>query len=334
MSLGKDGQLARRRFPLGLPLLAIVILVALRSGTPGAPVASEAWLMPQDGKAKPTTSANQADAEARVVGYIRDHLQPGEPLVVSDLYSRVFTQPAERQALSKLYNAFFRIPLFLVEYQEKYGSPPNLKTISQQFDLKTPGAADVLLRVMESDPRVPRFLTRDAKTGEITHVDVATVRGDPRFAQAVERQLSGWEGKRAPDFKLAALNGSELDSASLRGKVVLLYVWFTGCPPCMQETPALVALENAFSRRGFTIVGANADQLLGLGYGDEVRERYVTEHRIDFPIVHWTKESDTAYGKVSIFPTMFLIGKDGVIVRHWVGYVAPEDLRRAVSGIL
>ena len=113
-----------------------------------------------------------ADAEGRVVDYIRTHLQPGQPLMVTGLYNRVFTQPDERQALNKLYNAFFRIPLFVADYQERFKSPPSLTVIAEQFDLRSPAEADVLLRVMESDPRVPRFLIRDPKTGEITHVDV------------------------------------------------------------------------------------------------------------------------------------------------------------------
>src|ERR1039458_7411073 len=133
-------------------------------------------------------------AEARVLDYIRTHLQPGQPLRVTDLYNRVFTQPDERQALNKLYNAFFRIPLFVANYQEKFKSPPSLAVIAGQFDLHSPGAADVLLRVMESDPRVPRFLTRDPKTGEITHVDVERIKADPKFGQALARQIGGWEG--------------------------------------------------------------------------------------------------------------------------------------------
>ena len=123
-------------------------------------------------------AAASPDAEARVLDYIRTHLQPGQPLMVTDLYNRVFTQPDERQALNKLYNAFFRIPLFVANYQEKFNSPPSLAIIAEQFDLHSPGAADVLLRVMESDPRVPHFLTRDAQTGEITHVDVERIKAE------------------------------------------------------------------------------------------------------------------------------------------------------------
>ena len=281
------------------------------------------------------TPLQQADdAEARVLGYLKQHLQPGQPVLISELYNQVFTQPAERQVLDKLYNAFFRIPLFLAEYQEKFGSPPALKTIAQQFDLKTPEAADLLVRVMESDPRVPRFFTRDRSTGEITQVYVGIIRSDPRFAQAVSVHLSGWEGKPAPGFKLSGLDGHDVDSAQLRNKVVLLYVWFTGCPPCMKETPAILKLEHEVSSPAFVVVGANADQALGLGYDDQVRRRYVREQSIDYAIVNWSKESDAAFGRIAVFPTLFLIDGKGIIVGHWVGYTEPVDLRGAVRRAL
>jgi len=275
-----------------------------------------------------------SDAEARVLDYIRTHLQPGQPLMVTDLYNRVFTQPDERQALNKLYNAFFRIPLFVANYEEKFKSPPSLAVIAEQFDLRSPAAADVLLRVMESDPRVPRFLTRDPKTGEITHVDVERIKADPKFGQALARQIGGWEGKPAADVILPRLGGGNLRIADFQGKAVLMEVWFTGCPPCMQEAPALGSLDQELSARGLVIVGANDDRTLGLDYDDSVRQRYIQEHHISYPVVDWTKESDQAYGGIAIFPTLFLIDRKGVVRDHWIGYVQRETLRNAITGVL
>ncbi len=269
-------------------------------------------------------------AERRVLDYVREHVKPGHPLIVSDLYNRVFTQPAERQALNKLYNSFFRIPLFVAEYQQKFGAPPTLEVIAQQFDLASAGDADVLLRVMEDDPRVPSFMTRDSKTGEITKVDVAAIQADARFGRAVERHLGGWAGAKAPEFNLPGIGTGDVDLQSLKGKVVLLYVWFTGCPPCMKETPELVRLDLEYRKKGLAVVGANADQILGLSYDDATRMRYMKEKHIEFPVGHWTREGDSAYGNISIFPTLFLITPDGDIAEHWVGYTAGDQLDRAI----
>jgi thiol-disulfide isomerase/thioredoxin len=276
----------------------------------------------------------QQDAETRVLLYIREHLRPGQPLLVTDLYNNVFTQPDERQALSKLYNAFFRIPLFVAQYQEKFGSPPTLKIISEQFALRAPDGADVLLRVMESDPRVPRFLTRNPQTGEITQVDIAKIRNDPRFGQALERQLAGWDGKLAPELALETLGGAALRWGQLRGKPVLIYVWFTGCPPCMKETPDLVTLYREFSGRGFAVVGANADRFLGLSVDDQTRLNYIRERHIEFPVVSWTRDADKLYGGISIFPALFLVDRRGTISHHWVGYVPLAELRAGVEALL
>jgi thiol-disulfide isomerase/thioredoxin len=269
-------------------------------------------------------------AEVRVLEYIRTHLEPGQPLRITDLYNNVFTRPDERQALNKLYNAFFRIPLFVANYQEKFHSPPSLEAIAQQFDLPSSAAAGVLLQVMEADPRVPRFLTRDPRTGEINHVDVDAIKADPKFGQALSRQIGGWEGRPAPDVVLPRLGGGDLHVPDQQGKVLLLEVWFTGCPPCMEETPALAALDRELSGRGLEIVGANADRFLGLDYDDAVRKRYLEEHHVTYSIVHWTTDSDRAYGGISIFPTLFLINRKGVVTGHWIGFVQTETLRQAI----
>ncbi len=282
----------------------------------------------------PALGSGQSDAETRVLDYIRDHLQPGQPLVVTDLYNNVFTQPDERRALEKLYSAFFRIPLFVAQYQKRYGRPPRLNEIAEQFGLHNAEGADILLRVMESDPRVPRFLSRDPKSGEISKVDVAMIESDDRFGKILAHQLGGWEGKPAPEFTLSRLDGGEINSAALHGEVALLCVWFTGCPPCMKEAPDLVKLFRTFSGQGFQVIGANADELLGLAYDDAVRRDYIKKEAITFPVVRWTRESNQAYGGIAIYPTLFLIDRKGLVTGHWIGYVQPEELRRVISKTL
>jgi thiol-disulfide isomerase/thioredoxin len=273
----------------------------------------------------------QTDRQAKILGYIRDHLQAGQPVRVTDLYNSVFTTPEDHAALSKLYKDFFRIPMFVAQYQQRFSAPPSLNTIAEQFSLKNPQEADTLLRVMETDPRVPKFITRDPATGEITKVDVEMIRNDPRFAQGAERELGGWVGRTAPTFDLVGPGDRHLSSVGLDGKVALLYVWFTGCPPCMKEAPELARLQREFGAKGFEVVGANADDLLGLGISDADHQRYAEKEGISFPIVRWTKDSNTAYGSISIYPTLFLISRQGRITGHWVGFTSPATLREAIE---
>lgn len=224
--------------------------------------------------------------------------------------------------------------MFIVQYQQRFSKPPSLKTIAEQFSLDNPQEADTLLRVMETDPRVPKFITQDPKTGEISKVNVQMVRDDPQFAKGAVHQISGWEGRTAPSFDLERADGNHLSTTQLLGKVTLLYVWFTGCPPCMKEAPILAHLQHQYGATGFTVIGANADDMLGLTISEKARRHYATQEGISFPIVNWTQASNHAYGGIAIYPTLFLINRKGIIVAHWVGYTSPSQLRSAITKAL
>lgn len=123
------------------------------------------------------------DPEARIVAYLKENIRPGRPVVVTDLYNNVFTSREEREALQRLYDAFFKIPAAAAQTYTKTGKIPTLQELSEQFDLKVPGEIDVLLRIMEYDPRVPRFFERDPVTGEITSIDVNRIASEERFGR-------------------------------------------------------------------------------------------------------------------------------------------------------
>ena len=133
-----------------------------------------------------------SSVETRIVEYLKANVTPGRPVVVSDLYNNVFKTPEERKALERLYSTFFKIPMFIVQYNTATRKIPTLKELSEQFNFTVPGEADVILRIMEADPRVPKFLERNPKTGEITKVDIETIKASPQFSRVIERTIAGW----------------------------------------------------------------------------------------------------------------------------------------------
>jgi thiol-disulfide isomerase/thioredoxin len=273
----------------------------------------------------------QPDAETKIVRYLQENVKPGVPVVVSDLTNEVFTSPEEQQMLSGLFNKFFKIPLFLVQYNASTGELPTLQQISEQFSFNVDGEADVILRIMEADPRVPKFFERDARTGEITSIDVEPIRNHPQFGKAVERTIAGWEGKPVPSFSIETFAGDALTSQMVAGKPHMVYIWFTNCPPCLKTAPLLVDLHNKYAKEGFEIVAANADRMLELPYDDAMRAAYVEKLGIEFTTAHLNTAMQNAYGGVNLFPTMFFVNKEGVVVKHFVNFQEKEVLDGAIN---
>jgi len=279
-------------------------------------------------------SQNDREVERKIIEYLKANLKAGQPVIVSKLHNEVFTSPAERKVLDRLYNIFFKVPAYIAQYYASSQKPPTLAEIAHQFNLPIEGEADVILKIIEYDRRVPRFLTRDPSTSEIAQVDIEKVKADPRFSKVIERTISGWEGRVAPSFSVRALDGKALNSSDLKGKSHLVYFWFTHCPPCVQITPHLVSLQRKFGGRNFTVVGLNADQFLELGYEDSERTAYLEKHRINFPMGHLSPAAQAAYGGVQLFPTLFLVDKEGVIRAHFVNYKDEATLQQAIEKVL
>jgi len=271
-------------------------------------------------------------AEARVVALLRERVRPGERVVASELAQAV-SDPAEKRALDRLFGVFFKLPLFAAQEQQRLNRPPTLAEIGDQFALRLPGEVELLLQVMDADPRMPRFFERDPKTGEILKVDVAAIRAHPRFGQALERSLMGLEGQPAPSFTARLFGGQELSSAALAGRPYLLYFWFTGCPPCTQTAPALAELQARNAARGFTVVAANADQALDLGI--EEAERNAHAQKLGgAKLAVATPELLAAVGGVSVFPTLVFVDAKGQVLRQLVNQQTAADLQTIVDRLL
>jgi thiol-disulfide isomerase/thioredoxin len=265
-------------------------------------------------------------AETRVVEYLRANVRPGEPVVASRLASEVFTSPEERAALDRLFGVFFELPLYAARHQRESGRPPTLAEIAARFGLGVPGTPDVLLRIMEADPRMPRFFERDARSGEITRVDADAVQAHPRFGRGQAASLAGLVGRPAPAFTAPAFSGPAFSSQTLRGQAHVVYFWFTGCPPCAQTTPAL---RTAATARKLPVVALNADRVLDLGIDDAERQGHA-QQMAGFTLAHATPETQAAYA-VGVYPTLFFVNAQGVVVRQLAGGRPAAEIEAAAD---
>ena len=69
------------------------------------------------------------------------------------------------------------------------------------------------------------------------------------------------KGVPAPNFTLPGLDGKMVSLADYKGKVVLLNIWATWCPPCVEEMPSMEKLYQELKGEGFEILAVSIDVL-------------------------------------------------------------------------
>lgn len=112
----------------------------------------------------------------------------------------------------------------------------------------------------------------------------------------------------ASDFTLMGVDGKEHSLAEYKGKVVLLNFWGTWCEPCREEMPALERLWKGFKDKGLVIVAVALDRGSIHKVGEFCRMSEVT-----FPVLLDPSGDVKDAWAVTMFPTSFVVGRDGLI---------------------
>ncbi len=146
---------------------------------------------------------------------------------------------------------------------------------------------------------------------------------NPALTQLAEGRLRVLALRETPlELKFTALDGSEVDLAKLRGKVVLIDFWATWCVPCMQEMPTVIAAYEKFHSRGFEVIGISFDRAPGstpraMDKSPEQLKQFLVEQRMPWPQHYDGRYWDNELGRrfaIRSLPSTFLLGRDGRLV--------------------
>lgn len=149
-------------------------------------------------------------------------------------------------------------------------------------------------------------------------------------------------GTTAPNFSATDLQGNPVALSDLRGEVVLLNIWATWCPPCLEEMPSMQRLHEAYGDRGLRIVAVSIDAPLGVrDRGGEVGgnvEAFARRMGLTFTIWHDPAGEIQRIYRTTGVPESFVIDRSGNIVKKVIGATewdseANRDLiRRLLEG--
>lgn len=121
-------------------------------------------------------------------------------------------------------------------------------------------------------------------------------------------------GSAAPQFVARNIaSDSTVTLADYRGKVVLLNVWATWCPPCRQEMPSMERLYRRFAGTDFRVVAVSVRDI-----ETSVKE-FVEGQALTFDVLFDPAgEIERIYQTMGV-PESFVIDRHGVIVKKEIG---------------
>ncbi len=123
-------------------------------------------------------------------------------------------------------------------------------------------------------------------------------------------------GRPAPALSARAANGSLVDLASLRGRVVVVDFCASWCAPCRAELPLLDGLSQRLGPRGLVVVGVSVDEV-----ADNFRD-FNREQRTSFAMIHDAQHVIAEVWAPASLPDTFVIDRGGRVIAEHRGFTS------------
>ena len=133
----------------------------------------------------------------------------------------------------------------------------------------------------------------------------------------------------APDFILPAVDGAMVRLSDYKGKVIIIDFWTTWCAPCQEQVPILTKLHKSYSEKGLVILGISLDV-----EGLEVLGPYVHENMVPYKVLMSDDRVNRAFGGIATIPTLYIVDREGRLVRKLIGFHSYRDLEDEIKRYL
>lgn len=130
------------------------------------------------------------------------------------------------------------------------------------------------------------------------------------------------ENSKALDFTLSDLQGKKYSLSSFKGNVILLNFWATWCPPCRYEIPILDKIQKEYKDKKFKIIAVSLDA------DTKALESFLKNNKVSFLVLS-DKNGTVGYAySVLAIPTSFLIDKDFIIRKIYIGILSEREFKK------
>ena len=141
---------------------------------------------------------------------------------------------------------------------------------------------------------------------------------------------AGEIGSRLPEFSVKDLQGREISSPDLRGKVVLIDFWATWCQPCKKEMPGYQKLLDRYGSRGFAVVGFKFDTMMDM----EDPVLFAKKIGVRYPLAVAADDLKQKFGGIEGLPTTMLYDRQGILRKKVIGFEYTETIESQLKPLL
>jgi thiol-disulfide isomerase/thioredoxin len=177
--------------------------------------------------------------------------------------------------------------------------------------------------------------------------DFDGIRKDPKFV-ALRKELSDKIANRSVDhvrkmlaaqkpfdfdFTLPNLDGKKVSKKDFTGKVLIVDIWGTWCPPCRAEVPHFVALHKKYQKDGLEIVGLNYEKVKP-DQAVELIRNFAKENKISYPCLIGDAKTQQQVPDFRGYPTTLFFDRTGKLRLSVVGARSLGELEGIVKVLL
>jgi cytochrome c biogenesis protein CcmG/thiol:disulfide interchange protein DsbE len=121
-------------------------------------------------------------------------------------------------------------------------------------------------------------------------------------------------GTAAPNFTLQDAD-RKLTLSDYQGKIVVLNFWATWCPPCVEEMPSLIQMQQRMKDKGVVVLAVSLDE------DESAYHKFLKDHGVNVITVRDpAMKSSDLYGTFK-YPETYIIDRNGVLQRKFIGAV-------------
>ncbi|MHB8866074.1 MAG: TlpA family protein disulfide reductase, partial [Pirellulaceae bacterium] len=135
------------------------------------------------------------------------------------------------------------------------------------------------------------------------------------------------------DFALTDLSGQPISLAGYQGKVLIVDIWWTWCPPCRAEIPSFIKLQDQYGPKGLQIVGINYENTND-DAAKEAVQKFMQENGMNYPCAMGTEAIQQQIPNFGVFPTTIFIDRTGKVRTKLEGAYEYEYLEALVQILL